>query len=555
MQVSTRYCIHPLATALLAGLGLDAVASGALAATRIAVTTTGDAGTSATCTLRQAIVAMNNAGSTTGTACVASTLSGSTDTIVFDTATFPSNGANVITLADAASNQLSITDADLTIDASANGNVTVQRSATAANAFGILYDATYGALTIDSLTITNGKLTAPQPSHYAFGAGISCVCSNLTLSNSTVTGNSIAAAAYSAGGGIFVYSGDLVLTNSTVSNNSVSGNSGASGMGGGIFVRPNVYTHVGGNATIADSQITGNSAGGNGGGLHVGRTLSMTNSMVGGNAANNNGGGMKVYGVTTLTGSTVSGNTASNNGGGVYDASGFYGVASALITFNYSTLSDNRVTNSSGSRGGGLFTRVGNLSFSNSTISGNSAANGYGYGGGIYVRQNDGPITMQHTTLAGNTASKRGGGMMIMTGGAGAVTFNGTLFSNTLAPSTGGGNIGVTYGGINISGSNNLVYPGVSITGDTINATFANAPLTGDPKLTALGKFGGTTKTRAPLPGSAAIDAFAPVAAACPVARDQRYVQRPQGTGCDIGAVEYRATDGNDIIFVDGFDP
>jgi hypothetical protein len=505
--------------------------------------------------LRQAIVAMNNAGSTTGTACVASTISGSTDTIVFDTATFPSNGANVITLADAASNQLSITDANLAIDASANGNVTVQRSATAANAFGILYDATYGALTIESLTIANGKLTAPQPSHYDFGAGISCVCSNLALSNSTVTGNSIAAAAYSAGGGIFVYSGDLVLTNSTVSNNSVSGNSGASGMGGGIFVRPNIYTHVGGNATIVDSQITGNSAGGNGGGLHIGRTLSMTDSMVGGNAANNNGGGMKVYGVTTLTGSTVSGNTASNNGGGVYDASGFYGVASALITFNYSTLSDNRVTNSSGSRGGGLFTRVGNLSFTNSTISGNSAANGYGYGGGIYVRQNDGPITMQQTTLAGNTAGKRGGGMMIMTSGAGMVTFNGTLFSNTLAPSTGGGNIGVTYGGINIAGNNNLVYPGVSITGDTINATFANAPLTGDPKLTALGNFGGTTKTRAPLPGSAAIDAFPPVAAACPVARDQRYVLRPQGTGCDIGAVEYRATDGNDIIFLDGFDP
>jgi hypothetical protein len=320
-------------------------------------------------------------------------------------------------------------------------------------------------------------------------------------------------------------------------------------------MRPDIYTHVGGNATVTGSRISGNSALGNGGGLHVGGTLTMTNSQVTGNTARNTGGGMKVYHAITLTDSSVSGNTASNKGGGIYDASGFYSVPSALMTFNYSTLSGNRVTNSSGSRGGAIYTRVGNLSFTNSTISGNSAAAGYGYGGGIYVKQNNDPISMQQTTVAGNTAGKRGGGLMIMTNGSGAVTFNGTLFSNTLAPSIGGGNIGVTYGGINIAGDNNLVYPGVSITGDTINAAFANAPLTGDPKLTALANFGGSTKTRLPLSGSAAIDAFAAISGACPVSTDQRHVSRPRGTGCDIGAVEYRATDGNDVIFVDGFDP
>ena len=219
MKTPSRFRTRPLAAALVAGLGLGVHAAGACAATQIAVTTTDDAGSAATCTLRQAITAMNNGGVTTGSACVASTISG-VDTIVFDTTTFPPHGANTITLADAANNQLSITDANLVIDASANDNVTVQRAATATNAFGIFYDIAYGTLTIDSLTIANGKLGAAQPSGYAFGAGITCVCSNLTLRNSTVMDNAIATSVYAAGGGVFVYTGDLTMTGSTVSGNS-----------------------------------------------------------------------------------------------------------------------------------------------------------------------------------------------------------------------------------------------------------------------------------------------------------------------------------------------
>jgi hypothetical protein len=48
---------------------------------------------------------------------------------------------------------------------------------------------------------------------------------------------------------------------------------------------------------------------------------------------------------------------------------------------------------------------------------------------------------------------------------------------------------------------------------------------------------GGSTLTHALVKGSPAIDA-APVDANCP-ATDQRGVARPQGGGCDIGAVEY----------------
>jgi predicted outer membrane repeat protein len=542
--ISRRLRVNPLALALFAGLGLSA---NAMAAFQVPVTASGDAGNNATCTLRQAITTLNNS-SAVNTACVPSSISGSTDTIVFDTATFPPNGANTITLADATNNQLSITDSNLTIDASANGNVTVQRSATATNAFGIFYfyaSNKAGNLTIKNLTIGNGKLTAAQPSGVALGAGIASMYGNLTVIDSVITGNAIATSGYGAGGGIVVYTGNLTLANSTVSNNSVSSFSGASGHGGGVFVRPNIYTHAGGNATITGSQISGNTAKGNGGGLHVGGTLTMTGSRVTDNTANNNGGGMKIYAGTTLTNSTVSGNAAPNGGGGIYDAAGYH-VPQALLTLNGTTLNGNRVTNSGGARGGAIFTRYGNLSFLNSTIAGNSATL---YGGAIYVKNNTQPVTFQQTTIASNTAGNRGGGLMIATSGAGTVTFNGTLFDNTIAPSMGGANIAVTTGGIAIAGSDNLVFGS-----GLINAAFNAAPLTGDPKLTPLGNFGGPTKTLFPLAGSAAIDAIPATGGSCPVAIDQRGVARPQGAGCDVGTAEADAATGNDIIFIDGFD-
>jgi hypothetical protein len=137
MKTATRLRTRPLAAALITGLGLGMHATGAFAATQIAVTTADDAGSSSTCTLRQAITAMNGGGVTTGTACVASTISG-VDTITFDTTAFRRT-ARTRSRSRMRQQPLSITDANLVIDASANGNVTVQRSANAANAFGIFY--------------------------------------------------------------------------------------------------------------------------------------------------------------------------------------------------------------------------------------------------------------------------------------------------------------------------------------------------------------------------------------------------------------------------------
>ncbi len=558
-SMTSRARMRPLALALIASLGLGLDPREAVAALQIAVTTTDDAGTTGTCTLRQAIESIN-AGNTASTACVASTISG-VDRIVFDASTFPAGGANTITLADAPDNALSITAQDLVIDASANDQVVVQRPAGATNAFGILYaSTTNGSLTIDSVTIANGRLTAAQPSGAALGAGIASAYTSLTLRHCTVTDNHSETAGYAAGGGIAVYAGDLTLIDSTVSNNSVSGNAGASGMGGGVFTRQVIGTDIGGNALVVDSRINGNTANGNGGGLHVGASLTMIESVVSGNTARN-GGGMKLYRTSTLSASTISDNNAAAKGGGILAASGYYGVAPALLTINESTLSDNRVTNTSGSRGGAIFSRIGNLSLRNSTLAGNIAAtSGFGFGGAIFVEQNTHPITLLQTTLAANTAAERGGGLMIMSSDSGSVTINASLFANTDVPYSGGGNIAVTTGGITIEGSGNLVYPGTPAAGDLINAAFTIPPGNGDPLLSPLADNGGPTLTLLPGAGSAAINALAATGGACATPLDQRGLIRPDPasanvspTPCDIGAVEAGSLP--DRIFADAFEP
>lgn len=56
-----------------------------------------------------------------------------------------------------------------------------------------------------------------------------------------------------------------------------------------------------------------------------------------------------------------------------------------------------------------------------------------------------------------------------------------------------------------------------------------------DPLLRSLGDYGGEALSRVLRIGGPAIDAAAP--ADCP-GEDQRGIQRPQGKGCDLGAVE-----------------
>src|SRR5881296_3734781 len=164
--------------------------------------------------------------------------------------------------------------------------------------------------------------------------------------------------------------------------------------GGGIF--------NGGNLTLTDSVVSGNSAGVFGGGISTesGSLLTLTGATVSGNSASVGGGINNHDGTLTLTNSTVSDNSAlgayGGTGGGIYNG----GLGGTVMITN-STVSGN----SAFYNGGGIYQVFGALTVVNSTISGNSATGicgGCSGGGGIYNAQ--ATAVVRNSTLSGNTS-------------------------------------------------------------------------------------------------------------------------------------------------------
>ncbi len=139
---------------------------------------------------------------------------------------------------------------------------------------GGIYNA--GTTTISRTTISANGTTATS-GNVAGGGGIYS-SGRLVIENSTLSGNAAAGGTNNYGGAIWNYNGILTLINSTVSGNAVA----ATGFGGGIanyFAILEIY-----NTTIAR-----NSASLNGGGVfNQQSTLFAINSIISGNSAPNN---------------------------------------------------------------------------------------------------------------------------------------------------------------------------------------------------------------------------------------------------------------------------
>ena len=227
---------------------------------------------------------------------------------------------------------------------------------------------------------------------------------------------------------------------------------------------------------INDLTITGGNVFGSGGGIQTVESLTITNSTISGNSTGFRGGGIySVGGDTTIVNSTISGNNSASDGGGIY---------SYIETIN----------------------------ITNSTISGNSAG---GRGGGIFFYGSSGRVT--NSTIAGNSASSGGG----ITEYYGEIILTNTIIANN----TGGDCISFSISNNNI---NNLIEDGT-----------CNPLLSGDPNLGPLQNNGGPTETHELLPGSIAIDA-GDNAGAAGLMFDQRgpgFDRVLNGT-VDIGAVE-----------------
>jgi len=219
-------------------------------------------------------------------------------------------------------------------------------------------------------------------------------------------------------------------------------------------------------------------------------------------------------GVLVLRNVTVSDGFAAQLGGGINNA--------GELTLDHVTVAGNKVggTGDSDGNGGGIFTSGPVLSLMNSTVSGNWAEFG---GGGIYS-PGSASIELIHSTVAFNAAGHGGGGVEPHSS---SLSVTSTIIAN---------NTGVA------GGEDCLL--GAGPTGMTLMNLFSTAScftdlaIVADPMLAPLADNGGPTPTHALLAGSPAIDAV-PTPGCFLADVDQRYVVRPQGWRCDLGAFEF----------------
>jgi len=280
--------------------------------------------------------------------------------------------------------------------------------------------------------------------------------------------------------------------------------------------------------TLRAVTITGGHtpAGLDGGGIQAGGDVVLDHVILTANSASRGGGGLHMGngGVSlTITASTVSNNTSgTENGGGIA-----VGGGNSTVRITNSTISGNTA---GAEDGGGVAVGGGGstLAITNSTISGNSAPEGGGVTGG----GGGGTLSLVYATIVQNTAPD---GANVLIGGPGTHSSFGSVIG---LPQAGGDNCAVGSFGFDSSGytfeqgANTCGFG--SGTGDVTNGP--------DPLLASLASNGGPTQTRLPHPGSPLIDAI-PTAScqsdgASGIGTDQRGVTRPQGGGCDIGAVE-----------------
>jgi hypothetical protein len=225
--------------------------------------------------------------------------------------------------------------------------------------YGYVFNAD-GDLTIEGLTIRDGH-------HYGTFASGGCLDSSgtLTLINTVVEGCMVEGK-YATGGGA---SGiGVVLTNSTISGNQVraaAGTAGFPGLGGGVYAT---------NLVATNSIVSGNSVVATGRGVHT------------------YGGGIAVRGPASISGTTITGNSADYAGGGLSLTKNLYGVVYPA------TISNSTITANSTANVGGAMISFVPTAVHNSTIAFNTSTGDEGGGGVIVVNTAD----IESTIIADN---------------------------------------------------------------------------------------------------------------------------------------------------------
>ena len=285
--------------------------------------------------------------------------------------------------------------------------------------------ATYdGTVMISGLTITNGD------------CGIGSSFNTLRVSNCVVRGNHSYGGLYNggyltiadsiisdnSGTGVSNYGYQLTILNSTLSGNSVGQDYAGGGIGSGTFKRP-------ASVEVVNSTISGNSAGSGGGIASLG-PLSIVNSTISGNVATGgvaqpgHGGGI-VADFVSIMNSTISGNSAGGRGGGIYTYTGQVHIANSTFSgnsapsgggiYNSAVLEAGNTIFNAGASGENIFNNGGTVTSRGYNI---CSDNGGGYlnGPGDQINtdpllgplQDNGGPTLTHMPLAGSPAIDAG---------------------------------------------------------------------------------------------------------------------------------------------------
>lgn len=472
---------------------------------------------------------------------------GNEGTLTITNSAFSSNSANVGSVIHSTDGRITITDSAF------NNNM--------ADTGGAVYNEN------SPITITNSQFSSNSANE---GGAIHSTDGRITITDSVFTSNT---AKNSDGGAIHNVRGNLVLTNNTMDNNSADDNGGAiynsneddtlivtrnsfnsnsAGRSGGAIYN----TGVGGitirfgspdannlfsiekeriridesvfnanssdnggaiynadhKGTVSNSEFNSNSAKSNGGALNNSDGhIILTNTNFNHNSAFANGGAISVgsYGKLGIVDSVYSDNSANQYGGAIFIRSDTYlGITGSSISGN-----------STGQHGSTIFVDSdGGLIINNSTINDNLADES----GGLYVA---GTATITHVTMMNNSATDGGG--LYKAGGA---TIN--LRNSVIAGSTGGDCFGrLTQ---NVS---SLIEDGSCF-----------AELSGDPGLSGLVIDLEEDPPDYPflyLPVLSDILIDAAAARYC-TETDQMGNTRPQGAGCDIGAIELATETGDE---------
>ena len=377
-----------------------------------------------------------------------------------------------------------------------------------------------GNLTLNSLTITQGKPHSGCDEDKANGGGILISHGTLNVTNTVFSGNATSPMPFDeGGGGIASFEGTVSVTTSTFSMNTAS-----AGNGGGILnlagtLNVTGSTFLGNSTTVASVKVGSHFSvnGGSGGGIYSNQNLNVTNSIFSRNSAAVGAGIDNDFGLLNVTGSTFDRNAAVF-GGGIL-SKGQTNVASSTFYGN----------SASGVGGGGIYNAT-TLNVANSTFNANTAPRGFGAG----ILNTAGTTNIASSTFYGNSATK-----------GGAVSTDGPLtIRNTIITRSKGQSCVLDTSGSRaaINSSQNLI--------DDKSCGNTAGRVTG--LSSTLASNGGPTQTLALSANSNAVNAVP--AGTCtflsagnnplfgdgaPLPTDQRGIARPQGSGCDIGAFEF----------------